>query len=328
MTATRELSFAIEAYDRHMPFYMGTAKPLTGIDLKVLDVGMVPPGRDGGNRHARMLRHNEFDIAEVSFSSYVIAKSKGAPFTATPVFPRRLFSQFHMFVNAASGIREPRDLAGKRVAIRTPQVTMSTLAKGDLKTEYGVAIDDVVWVVQNENVIDIPVPDGVTVERMPAERRGEEMLLAGDVDAFIDPRPSELVMSGAGGRVKYLFDDPRAEALRYFKKRGCYPIMHVMAIKNEVADAFPNLMRELIDVWEAAKNTMREIRVDFAWGLSPFEGTAYQHDLVNFGADPYPSGIAVNRANLEWFMDYHVDQQLIPERLPIETLFHPSVLDT
>jgi 4,5-dihydroxyphthalate decarboxylase len=325
---TRELTFAIEAYDRHMPFYMGTAKPLPGIDLKVLDVGMVPPGRDGGNRHARMLRGHEFDIAEVSFSSYVIAKSKGAPFTATPVFPRRLFSQLHMFVNTSAGIREPSDLAGKRVAIRTPQVTISTLAKGDLKSEYGVRAEDVVWVVQNDEVIYIPAPPGVTIERMPPGRRGEEMLLAGEVDAFIDPRPSEAIMSGAGGRVKYLFDDPQAEALRYFKKRGCYPLMHVMAIKNDVAAEFPGLMRQLIDVWDAAKETMREIRVDFAWGLSPFEGRTYQDDRANFGADPYPSGLANNRDNLEWFMDYHVDQLLIPKRLPVEDLFHPSVLDT
>jgi 4,5-dihydroxyphthalate decarboxylase len=307
---------------------MGTAKPLSGIDLNVLDVGMVPPGRDGGNRHARMLRDHEFDIAEVSFSSYVIAKSKGAPFTATPVFPRRLFSQLHMFVSTASGIREPHDLIGKRVAIRTPQVTISTLAKGDLKSEYGVNAEDVTWVVQNDEVIEIPAPPGVTIERMPRGRRGEDMLLANEVDAFIDPRPSELIMAGANGRVRYLFDDPQSEALRYFKKRGCYPIMHVMAIKNEVAEAFPLLMRELIDVWEAAKETMREIRTDFAWGLSPFEGRTYQNDLAHFGADPYPSGLAVNRDNLEWFMDYHVDQLLIPERLPIEALFHPSVLDT
>ena len=325
---TKRLTFAIEAYDRHMPFYMGTAQPLSGIELNVLDVGMVPPGRDGGNRHARMLRGHEFDIAEVSFSSYVIAKAKGAPFTATPVFPRRLFSQLHMFVNTNAGIREPGDLKGKRVAIRTPQVTISTLAKGDLKSEYGVQAEDVTWVVQNEEVIEIPAPPGVTIERMPPGRRGEDMLLAGDVDAFIDPRPSELIMAGAGGRVRYLFDDPQAEALRYFKKRGCYPIMHVMAVKNEIAAAFPELMLELIDVWDAAKDTMREIRVDWAWGLSPFEGRTYQNDRANFGLDPYPSGLAVNRDNLEWFMDYHVDQQLIPERLSVEELFHPSVLGT
>jgi 4,5-dihydroxyphthalate decarboxylase len=73
---------------------------------------------------------------------------------------------------------------------------------------------------------------------------------------------------------------------------------------------------------------MRELYVDFAWGLSPFGRYAYQDDEVRFGRDPYPSGIAANRDNLDWFIGYHVDQHIIPRRLSLEELFHPSVLDT
>ena len=102
-----ELTIALERYDRHVPFFMGMVSPPAGIDLKVLEVGMAPPRRDGVNRHRRFMSGGEFDICEMSLSSYLTAKSRGLDYTATPVFPRRLFSQNHMFVSAAAGIEKP-----------------------------------------------------------------------------------------------------------------------------------------------------------------------------------------------------------------------------
>ena len=95
---------------------------------------MLKHGRD---RHERMLQKAEFDICELSLSNYLVAKSRGMPFTAIPVFPRRLFSLSQMWVNANAGISSPQELIGQKVGLSTFQTTLSVLARGDLQVEYG-----------------------------------------------------------------------------------------------------------------------------------------------------------------------------------------------
>lgn len=100
---------------------MGAVTPPVGFELRPLEVGLAEakPYRDGMDRHERMFRNHEFDICEQSLSSYIVAKSRGDLLTAAPVFPRRLFSQSCMFVNADAGIGKPADLIGKRVGINS-----------------------------------------------------------------------------------------------------------------------------------------------------------------------------------------------------------------
>ena len=88
------------------------------MDLQVLEVGQSHPLKHGQDRHERMLQKGEFDICELSLSSYLIAKSRGMPFTAIPVFPRRLFSLSQMWVNVNAGIKTPQDLVGKKVGLK------------------------------------------------------------------------------------------------------------------------------------------------------------------------------------------------------------------
>ena len=108
-------SLALDRYDRHMPFFDLSVRLPRGLDLQVLQVGQANALRDGSNRHERMLRDGAFDAAETSLASYIVAKARGLPFTAIPIFPRRLFSQGQIFVNAQSGISAPADLAGRTV---------------------------------------------------------------------------------------------------------------------------------------------------------------------------------------------------------------------
>lgn len=326
MRTRPRLTIALEGYDRHMPFFMGLLAPTEGFELEPLEVAVSPPGRDGGNLHHRMLHDRAFDIAELSFASYVRARRAGVALTAVPVFPRRLFSQNHIFVRAGAGIGAPRDLIGRRVAIRAFQVTLSVLAKGDLASEYGVPWREIHWVTQAAEEISWTPPAGVRIERMAPGRTGAELLRRGEVDAFIDPRPPATVLRGAGG-VHHLFADPRAETVRYFRKRRAYPIMHVLALKPEAADAFPELPRALVSLWEAAKAKTREYYEDFCFSLMPSGRWAYEEDERRYGPDPWPSGLAANRDNLEWFIAYLVDQTLLDAPIAIEELFHPSVLD-
>jgi 4,5-dihydroxyphthalate decarboxylase len=130
--AKLNLTIALAHYDRHIPFFDGSVAP-DGIALTVLEVGQGRAGKHGTDRHERMLRDQEFDLCEVSLSSYLMAKSRGTSLTAIPVFPRRLFSQSLIYCHASSGIEKPKDLIGKRVGVNSFQTTLAVLAKGDLQ---------------------------------------------------------------------------------------------------------------------------------------------------------------------------------------------------
>ena len=89
----------------------------------------------------RMLRHREFDVAEMSLSSYTISLfGEDPPFIAIPVFPSRSFRHSCIYVNADSGIREPKDLIGKRIGNPEYQMTAPVWIRGILSDEYGVPV--------------------------------------------------------------------------------------------------------------------------------------------------------------------------------------------
>lgn len=320
-------TMALERYDRHVPFFTGAVSPPSGIGIEPLEVGIDHTHRDGRDRHERMLRNNEFDICELSFSSYIMAVDRGADLTATPVFPRRLFSQNHIYVRADAGIRTPADLSGRKVALRAFQTTMSVLVKGDLKFFYGVPWEDIQWIMEAEEALAWTPPEGTRIDWLTDGRRGADLLLAGEVDAMIFPHPPREVLE-AGDAIRRLFPDPMAEAKRYYDQLGYFPIMHIMAFRNEVVAESPDLPRAVIDMWESAKRLAADYYEDPGYSEIAFARNAMENQNDMFGADIWPSGFAVNRDNIANFIDYSADQGLIGASYEPERLFHASVLDT
>ena len=139
-----ELTIALNRYDRHAPFFNGTVTPPDGFSFRPFEVGESTPMRDGDNRHGRMMNGLEFDVCEMSLSSFVIAVARDPDLAlvGVPAFPRRLFSLGQMYVNADAGIDGPKDLIGRNVGLHSFQTTLSVLAKGDLKLDYGVAWEE------------------------------------------------------------------------------------------------------------------------------------------------------------------------------------------
>ncbi|MEC7490348.1 MAG: taurine ABC transporter substrate-binding protein [Pseudomonadota bacterium] len=321
----RTLKMALDRYDRHIPFFLGLVDAPKGIEIEALEVGMVPPRRDGVDRHRRMLVDLEFDIAEVSLASYVMARQRGVRLTAVPAFPRRLFSQNHIFVETGSGFTSPVQLSGKRIAIWAFQVTMSVLAKGDLKSEYGLDWRDVEWVTQRPE--EIPWQGAAeNIVRMPEGRTGAEMLLAGEVDAYIDPHPPPTILEN--DRIRRLFPDARMECRKYWEKHGHYPIMHLLAMRDPVVEEFPELPFQLLQMWDDARDQAYEYYIDHNYTVLPFGRYAFDSGLKTFDGELWPSGLSVNSANLDQFIGYMVDQELLGGGISVDTLFHNSVLDT
>src|SRR5689334_24085465 len=178
-----KLTMALSHYDRHIPLFDGSVRA-EGADIEVLEVGQSNPLRHGQDRHERMLQRGEFDICELSLSNYLVAKSRNMPFTAIPVFPRRLFSLSQMWVRKDSGIKSPKDLEGRQVGLSTFQTTLSVLAKGDLQSEYGVDWRKISWVVAKEETVAFEPMKGVAITIAPPGKKIGALLAEGEIDAL------------------------------------------------------------------------------------------------------------------------------------------------
>ncbi len=318
------VTIALERYDRHMPFFLGQVGRTERLELVPLEVGMFPPRRHGVDRHGRMLRDQEFDVAEVSLSSYIIARSHGAPFTAVPIFPRRLFSQTHLFVAESSGLEHPRDLVGMPVVTLAFQVTMSVLAKGDLRRDYGVDWRNLRWLTLWKEEIATP---GLPVTQLPPGTDPARLLLEGQAAALIHPHPPHEALSRQHG-IRRLFVDTQAECERYFGRHGYLPIMHLLAVKNSTVRREPELPVLLMRMWDDAKSLAEDYYDDPGFGLPVFSRLNYERQKAVLGEDPWTGGVRVNRIYLTRFVDDMVDQGLIPHAMALEELFHPTVLAT
>ena len=317
--AKANLTLALSHYDRHIPLFDGSVTA-EGVDLQVLEVGQSNPLKHGQDRHERMLQKGEFDICELSLSSYLIAKSRGMPFTAIPVFPRRLFSLSQMWVNVNAGIKAPQDLVGKKVGLSTFQTTLSVLAKGDLQAEYNVPWRAIDWYISKDEAVPLAPMSGVKMQLLRPGQKIGAMLEKGEIDALMVPHPPKEALRG-GGPIRRLFADPKAEEAKYFKKNGFYPIMHVVAFKDAVLSKNPWLAKSIAVAFDKAKETCMEYYDDPNWSRFVWGRHLFEEERAAFGDDPWPHGIAKNRANLERFIDYSLDQGLMEKRLSVEELF-------
>lgn len=317
--ANLKLTMALSHYDRHIPFFDGSVKP-EGIDLTVLEVGQSHPLKHGQDRHERMLQKSEFDICELSLSSYLIAKSRGMPFTAIPVFPRRLFSLSQMWVNADAAIRSPQDLTGRRVGLSTFQTTLSVLAKGDLQAEYNVPWRKIHWIVSKEEALSFNPQEGVYIELVSSGKKIGAMLEQGEIAALMMPHPPQEALRGTP-KIRRLFSDPKREEIKYFQKNGYYPIMHVVAFKDEALKVYPWIATSLMGAFAKAKQACAEYYDDPNWSRFVWGRHLFEEERQVFGEDPWPYGIRKNRPNLERFIGYSLDQGLMEKKLEVEELF-------
>jgi 4,5-dihydroxyphthalate decarboxylase len=324
-----QLTIALNRYDRHVPFFNDTVKPPTGFAFKALEVGESSDNRDGSNRHERMLTQLAFDVAEMSLSSFImaVARDPHLPLVGIPVFPRRFFSVGQMYVNANAGIRTPKDLIGRRVGLHSFQTTLSVLGKGDLKLEYGVAWERIHWICMRPEVVPVDLGPDVKVEVMPKGKDMGVMLCEGEVDALISPQPRASMLARPE-RYRRLFPDAHGEEVRYFRKYGFFPIMHLVVLKRELADKYPELPRELQRMFEDAKKLACEYYTDSNYSMLVDGRMLYEQQQKDFGLDPWPNGLKANRSNLEQFIGYSHDQRLIASPIPATALFHPSTHDS
>ena len=245
MSTKLQLTLAAGDYDSIRALKEGTVEP-DGIELTILT------DMTAEVRHARMLRGRQFDVAELSMSNYLVAKDNGLPFIAIPVFLHRRFRHGFAFVNTTKGIDKPTDLIGKRIGVGSYHATSNLWLRGILEHDFNLPHNQIHWFKEEEEKIPWQAPPGLSIQKTPAGKNIVDMLLAGELDAVIDPEVIRPVAT-KDPRVRRLFPNYRDLEIDFFKRTGIFPIMHTTAIKQEIVDKHPWVPASLMNAFEESK---------------------------------------------------------------------------
>ncbi len=332
---TTKLDIAFWNYDRTKLLADGSTK-IEGVNASFHSARIVPETFEA------MVRQRAYDVSELGITYFLrtFDDQGRSPFVAIPVFPVRSFCHGAIYVNKASGIRRPQDLAGKRIGeLALYGHDAGVMPKGILSDEFGLRPEQSRWIVGRidfpMNPVDFvphPVPDGVEVEWAGKDVDLGGMLETGEIDALISADIPKAVLDGSPS-VGRLFEDYEAVERDYFRRTGIFPIMHTVVVTRELADNRPDLVQAVYRGFCAAKDQMQE---QYVKGMTfnnmtvmlPWLTKLIDDDRELLGNDWWPYGIEHNRAAIDAVLRYHHEQGLTRKRFAIEEVFVPSLLGT
>jgi 4,5-dihydroxyphthalate decarboxylase len=283
----------------------------------------------------RMLRHREFEVAELSLSSYTLSLFRDdAPFVAIPVFLSRFFRHSCIYVNVDSGIRHPSDLIGKRVGNPEYQMTAPVWIRGILSDEYDVPVTSVTYLTGGEEQagrtekIPLSLPPEIRIQSIPADRTLSRMIENGEIDALYTARAPSTFGNGSG-KVRRLFPDYAAVEREYYRKTGIFPPMHIVAIRRDVYEKNRWVAQSLCKAFAAAQ---REVYAELhetgaLMHMLPWLTSHLEETEKLMGRDFWPYGYDANVPALTTFLRYHHEQGLSKRLLPPKELFAPESLE-
>ncbi len=278
----------------------------------------------------RMVRDVEFDVCEMASTTYFIARALGAPFRALPVFLMRRFHHGGLVCRADAGIREPRDLEGRKVGVRAYSVTTGVWTRGVLVNEYGLDSSRVTWVVDDEeHVTQLRLPPNVV--HAPPGRSLASLMASGEIQAGFTARagigregPPQAGWENGGKQpatdaYQELFEDaPRLEA-EWFRRTGIYPMHGLVVVKDKLLAEHPWLAGSLFTAFSAAK--ARYLARLSSGAANGADDERYRRLATLVGDDPLPYGLASNRPAIEALITYARQQGLMPRGLAPDELF-------
>jgi 4,5-dihydroxyphthalate decarboxylase len=283
----------------------------------------------------RMLRHREFDAAEMSLSSYTVSMFREPrPFVAIPVFPSRFFRHSCIYINADAGIREPQDLIGKRVGTPEYQMTAPVWIRGILAESYGVPIDSVTYCTGGleepgrSEKLKLELPPNIRIEPIGGAQTLSAMLARGEIDALHTARmPSSFL--AADGKVRRLFENYVEVEQQYYRDTRVFPIMHTVVIRRDVYDKNRWVAQALYKAFVAAQRCAYEdLYVTAALkAMLPWLTAHAEQTRSLMGRDYWPYGFEPNRKTLSTFLRYHHACGLSKRLLQPEELFAPETME-
>jgi 4,5-dihydroxyphthalate decarboxylase len=322
------LSFAMTPYDRVLPLITGEVKP-AGITL---DYQGMPGGVPGV--FYDQLKFCRYDLSEMSFSSFLVERAKRFPYRLLPVFHNRNFSYTNVVIRKSSGVRvdHPEDLKGKRFAVGDYQQTAALWIRGVLQHEFGVTPQDLEWVQTRGERYSHTGLSGTKppVKLSYADAAESTLFLRGEIDAAMSWGESVSALAREGVDIRgnpdfcTLFSDPKAEAIRYYRKNHIFPPHHTTAIRESILDDHPWVAMSLLNAFEEAKRiAMSRARMQT---LFAFQNHYLDEVKDLMGADPFAYGVQANAAAIDMVQTISVEQSLSPAKQPLEEIFPSEVL--
>jgi 4,5-dihydroxyphthalate decarboxylase len=314
MASEIELTLLLADYHRTRPLLNGEIAP-RGINLR-------PSRAETGVACMRPV-YEEYDIAEMSLSWYIMARSRVEPVIALPIFPLRMQIHPYLFCSPSSGIERPEDLRGKRIGMDQYRLTVGLWARGILQEFHGVQPRDCRWFTSEPESPDAGFQMPADVEITCANRSTENMLLAGELDALIPPNivPS---FRRKDPRIRRVFKDIRATVNQYFRQTRIFPITHTLVVRQELFEQKPWLVSSLLAAFNEAEILCRKSYEYAKRSAFPSAVLILEEEEELFGADPWGHGLTPdNRVVLEKFVQYAHEQGYIPDRPALSELFAP-----
>ncbi|MDQ7907554.1 ABC transporter substrate-binding protein [Phytohabitans sp. ZYX-F-186] len=323
-----ELSVAVSTAPHTRALKEGAVAP-QGLRLNFVEVvPMVAAYR-------RMIRDLEFDVCGLAPVTYLAAREAGLPITALPIFLARRFHHGDIVCRPGSGIRTPEDLEGRRIGVRAYTVSTGVWLRGILESEYGVDLDSITWVVDDEeHVSSFALPSNVE-KTAPGDSIADQFA-NGKIDAGLTG-PAGIGRKGAAkegwsvsgasfedaraasDRFYPLFPDAESVETDWYRRTHIYPIHALLAVKSSVVAAHPEVAASLLDAFVQAKGVFL---TELASGsASTAKGREYSALQAIVGPDPLPYGIEENRASLEALCDFAVSQHIVQRRPTVDELF-------
>ncbi|AUT76300.1 ABC transporter substrate-binding protein [Paraburkholderia hospita] len=323
-----QLSIAVGNYDR--------MRPLVDGDVQIDGVDPVFMLQDPEEIFFRAFRHADYDICELSLSSYSVKTAAGvSPYIAVPIFPSRAFRHTSIYVRTDRGIDSPEDLKGKLIGVPEYQLTANVWVRLILEEEYGVKPSDVTWVrggyedATRVEKINLKLPADVRLESAPEGQTISGLLEAGEIDAVIGPRAPSCFDRGHP-QVKYLFDDPHQSASEWYRRTAIFPIMHTLGIRKELADRHPWLPGAVTKAFEKSKAiALARLSDTSATKITlPFVEDHLRAARKLMGTDFWSYGFGENERVIGRFLAQHFKEGLSSRLLEPTELFHPASLES
>ena len=309
MTTTTVLKALLGTYPHTKAIKDGTVT-IPGVELDFVEIEPVHEG------FGAMADRLQFHVSEMAITTYILARSFDKQITGLPVVVTRNFHHRRLLANARAGIRELKDLEGKRVGVRAYTVTTVLWARGVLQHEYGVDLDKVTWVVfEGAHVLAYQNPPNV--ETAPAGKKIGQMLLDGEIDAAIGPVGVE------SPDIRPLIPNAEKAEVAWFKQHGVYPINHMITVRNDLVAQSPGLLEQLFAAFTQAKQAY----VEHLAGPGPLSAT--DQEMIRLGGivgDPLPYGVGPNRRAIEMAAQLAYEQHIVPKVYAVEELFRPEAI--
>lgn len=313
------LTWATGEYESMLPLIDGTIQP-EGIELNTLL-------QSSPERHWRMMRHEEYDLCELSLSSYLMMIDQGRDFIAIPAFPHRRFRHSFIFVNP-DYVKQPKDLIGKKVGLMTYQATAALWIRGILEEEYGVPASSIEWLTQDDEPVPFKkIPAHISIKRLSEGSNIDLMLQKGELQGAIYPEILPSMKKEKPSNIKRLFENYKETEIAYYQKTGILPIMHLVVFRNEIVRKYPwapmsmlKALRESLQLCYKKMENPRRYNLCFNMHL-------LEEQKRLFGEDPWKFNFKDNEFILKKIIEYSYNQGLISKKMNPQDLFVQSTLD-